>query len=279
MTQVKKGVQFPVESLAGVSGTLSIQVNGTLGTLKQTLEHVFQGDEIKGDKDSISLIRNGVTTNISLSDEASTGNVSLRVQSEDNALAKSVSDEIASVMDGSVFDMPDKQAFKTIDPVAYTQERLGSVQLFSKAVQVVARLAVPGEKITTMTAGENGNDFHETVNTAKDNQVVITNPGGEQYIIDKAKFESRYDAASLGNENKTYNAKAVPTQCIKLDEGVEFTAPWGEKMSIQKGGVLVLGGGTDIYGIQPKEFADTYKPCDETGKHLTSSVKSNDRGM
>ena len=183
-------------------------------------------------------------------------------------------------MDGSTYDAPDqKLIFKAIDPVAYTQERLGSVQLFSKAVQVMARLAVPGEKITTMTAGENGNDFHETVNTAKDNQVVITNPGGEQYIIDKAKFESRYDVSSIGTDDKAYNAKTVPTKCIRLDESVEFTAPWGEKMSIQKGGVLVLGGGSDIYGIQPKEFADTYKPCDETGKHLRADDKAQLRGL
>ena len=39
---------------------------------------------------------------------------------------------------------------------------------------------------------------------------------------------------------------------------VAFEAPWGEAMFIKEGGVLVHGGGKDVYGIQPDEFDQTY---------------------
>lgn len=48
---------------------------------------------------------------------------------------------------------------------------------------------------------------------------------------------------------------------------MEFKAPWGEDMSIKAGGVLNITGREtgDIYGIQRKEFNETYGPCDKNG--------------
>ena len=44
-----------------------------------------------------------------------------------------------------------------------------------------------------------------------------------------------------------------------IDENISFEAPWGEEMRIAAGGVLILNGAQDIYGIQAEEFASTYR--------------------
>ena len=64
-----------------------------------------------------------------------------------------------------------------------------------------------------------------------------------------------------------YRPKGGAQEFLFLKEDVEFIAPWGEKMSVKKGGVLSISGrGTgDIYGIQRDEFNKTYKPCDKNG--------------
>ncbi len=83
----------------------------------------------------------------------------------------------------------------------------------------------------------------------------VTNPTGERYLVDTAKFESIYDAAA---ENGVFTPKPDPRKVVSLEENVAFTAPWGSPMYIKGGGVLVHGGVKDIYGIQPDEYAETY---------------------
>ena len=96
MTQIKKGIQFPVDSLASVSGMLSMQANGTLDTLTPVLEHVFQDAQVKRHENGISIRQGDDVADISLSDETSSGKISLYVRSDSAALAKSVSDGIAT---------------------------------------------------------------------------------------------------------------------------------------------------------------------------------------
>lgn len=56
--------------------------------------------------------------------------------------------------------------------------RLANAEVYVKKAVVQAREAVPGETITTILA----DGTVETTNTAGENTVIITNPGGEEYI-------------------------------------------------------------------------------------------------
>jgi hypothetical protein len=155
--------------------------------------------------------------------------------------------------------------FTEINPQEFVQNHKEDILLFIKDVHVNARIAKEGETISTIMK-----DGHvETKNIAKSNQVVIKNPDGEEYIIDREKFEKRYDTNSvkMTGDYQSFKANGGPVEVIRLNqnENVSFIAPWGEKMEIKGGGVIVNGGPNDIYGIQPEEFQNTYKPCDQNG--------------
>lgn len=156
--------------------------------------------------------------------------------------------------------------FLDIDAAAYFNSRASEAELYRKDVVVFARLATECEEIFTVTHG----GHEETRNTATVDQMVIRNPGGEEYLIGTAKFESRY-APEDGEAPQGYNryrAVGGPVSCIPLTENVSFMAPWGTAMRIQAGGVLVNGGPGDVYGIQPGEFAATYRRCSADGSFI-----------
>ena len=150
-----------------------------------------------------------------------------------------------------------------IDAAAYFDARASEATLYRKDVVVVARPASEGEEIFTVTHG----GHEETRNTATADQMVVRNPGGEEYLIDTAKFESRYafEEGEAPSGYKRYRAVGGPMPCVRLSENVSFTAPWGTPMRIQAGGVLVNGGPGDVYGIQPGEFSATYRRCNPDG--------------
>ena len=162
------------------------------------------------------------------------------------------------------------KVYKTIDPEQFVQNHAESVVYFKKVGSVEARPAIPGERIDTIMK----NGHLETSNVAGENQYVIRNPDGEQYIIDAKKFESRYNlnTAELGTDGfSKYQVASGPMKVIRLgkNEDVEFQTPWGETMRINGAGVIVDNGPGDIYGIQAQEFANTYRPCDKDGKLFT----------
>ena len=59
-----------------------------------------------------------------------------------------------------------------------------------------------------------------------------------------------------------------------MKEDVQFKAPWGEDMDIKSGGVLNITGreSGDIYGIQRKEFNQTYAMCDKQGTPIRMPI-------
>lgn len=151
------------------------------------------------------------------------------------------------------------EEFKIIDPKTYvnwsqaqwaqkSQER-GRVQAeFVEKGTAVETIMANGHVETTKTAGENGG-------------YRVTNPTGEQYLIEPSKFESRYEESEPG----IFVPKFDPVKVCLVNENVTFDAPWGGAMNIQAGGVLVYGGDNDIYGIQPDEFAETYDIISKVG--------------
>ena len=133
-------------------------------------------------------------------------------------------------------------------------------EYYRKCAMVTARVAQAGEEIVTVVDGT-----QETRNTANAGDYVVRNPGGEEYIVEKARFESRYDLVS-GTED-TYRPSGAPVRAVLLTENVRFVAPWGEEQFINAGGFLLDNAG-DIYGIQKQEFFDTYAASSAEGEFL-----------
>lgn len=157
---------------------------------------------------------------------------------------------------------------KVNDIKAYVQEKLDAgqkPQLYAKTARITAREGVVGEEIVTKMA-----DGHqETKNVVKEKgDMVATNPNGEQYIIDAKTFAKKYEIDPANP--KQYRPKGGAQEFLFLKEDVQFTAPWGEEMDIKAGGVLNISGrdSGDIYGIQRKEFNETYAQCDKQGTPL-----------
>ncbi|EPX78027.1 hypothetical protein [Salipiger mucosus] len=135
--------------------------------------------------------------------------------------------------------------FKSIDPADHDWHKAVWAQ---KTAMVTARPAEAGEPvITRMTDGH-----IETQGLAPDGAMIVTNPRGEEYIVDAETFSKRYQ-----QRGSVFTPRASPVRVLKIDEHVRFQAPWGEEMRIARG-VLVMAGENDIYGIQGIEFAETY---------------------
>lgn len=135
---------------------------------------------------------------------------------------------------------------------------LASAPVFKKQGQVRARRAVPGEVIETVL----GSGVMETVNTASEDEWVVTNPGGEQYIIKDKKFQSRYEPTATEG---VYSAKGHCRAIVNpFGEPIEILASWGE---LQNGDgacmiadVCDAAGSTDNepYIIAADAFSQTY---------------------
>ena len=157
---------------------------------------------------------------------------------------------------------------KVADIKQYVENRLAEgqkPQLYAKTARIKARAGVVGEEVVTKMA-----DGHEeTRNTVKEEgDMVARNPNGEEYIIDAKTFAKRYEVDPANPAQ--YRPKGGAQEFLFLKEDVQFTAPWGEEMDIKAGGVLNISGreSGDIYGIQRKEFNQTYAMCDKKGNIL-----------
>jgi hypothetical protein len=139
--------------------------------------------------------------------------------------------------------------------------------LYAKFKTVKARTATAGEQVVTITA-----DGIETTNTAHEGDMVVQNEtaAGEQYIIQKEKFASRYTPGeqleSLWRRyqpiGKVVAMEVGPHMLQAMGWSAEFDieAPWGEPMKVRTGDYLVTPpGDAQVYRIAAQEFAETYK--------------------
>lgn len=143
-------------------------------------------------------------------------------------------------------------------------EALAQAPVYAKKGIVHARPAVPGETIVTTLA----DGTEETSNVADESAVIITNPGGEQYVIDADKFNNRYGATE---EEGIFKAKGM-ARAVQNPTGnpIEIIAPWGEP---QYGNAECMIAtvydpnqpdvvSEDRYIIGRQEFEDTYGLAD-----------------
>lgn len=122
-----------------------------------------------------------------------------------------------------------------------------------KTAQVKAEKVEPGTHVKTIMR----NGLVESEKIAGPNGGYrVTNPTGEQYLVDTAKFEKIYDALGDG----VFAPKPDPRKVLPTNENVSFVAPWGAPMFIREGGVLVHETHRKVYGIQPDEYKETYSP-------------------
>lgn len=143
-------------------------------------------------------------------------------------------------------------------------ERLANAPIYAKNVRVRIRRANPGEQIVTSVS----DGTEEAVNTAKQNDVVITNPGGEEYILAGKRAMAEYEPTE---EEGTFKSKGM-VRAVDNPTGkeVEIDAPWGSKeidgedckiaAAFDPAQPEVLS--ENRYLIAGQEFRDTYIPVE-----------------
>ncbi len=143
-------------------------------------------------------------------------------------------------------------------------EGLKEAPIYRKQGTVKAVIAQGGEVVVTKLA----DGSTETRNTAKSGDAIITNPGGEQYIIGAEKFSKRYESKD-GEEGvfiATGHCRAIDNP---WEQPITMLASWGEMQNGQTDckiadtydvSTKVLGG--EPYIIGRTEFLQTYKLVD-----------------
>jgi len=107
-------------------------------------------------------------------------------------------------------------------------------------------------KIDTITS-----DGKETTNEAKKDDVIISGPSDERYVLKENKFSQKYEGKIGETVIPEQSKRQVAVYTGK--ESVSFKAPWGEEMILKPNDYLVKDG-NDYYRIAKKEFEQTYKP-------------------
>ena len=140
---------------------------------------------------------------------------------------------------------------------------LADAPVYKKQGRVEARPATVGEEITTTLEG----GAKETVNKAGEGDWIMTNPGGEQYIISEEKFLGRYEAT---DESGVYSAKGY-CRAIQNPFGkpIEIMASWDSPQTGDKRCLIAdtcdESGRVDgePYLIDADAFAKTYKQVEK----------------
>lgn len=112
--------------------------------------------------------------------------------------------------------------------------------------------------ITTITS-----DGKETQNVAELNDIIISGPSREQYVIKANKFPKLYVGQIGGPIHPEQSPRNVAVYNGK--ETVNFIAPWGESMVLKPGDYLVKEAEGKYYRIAKKEYEMTYNPPGKIG--------------
>jgi hypothetical protein len=161
---------------------------------------------------------------------------------------------------------------------------LDRAPIYKKQGEIRAVIAQGGEEIITKLA----NGSTETKNTANPGDAIITNPGGEQYVIGADKFRKRY-TQKVGDDGEVVEGVfSARGYCRAIDNPWErpitMLASWGEMQNGQADCKIadtfdpetgVVGG--EPYIIGNTEFAQTYKLADEISSVTTTSTSPNNQ--
>lgn len=120
---------------------------------------------------------------------------------------------------------------------------------------IVAQQKMP---VVTFTS-----DGKETQNVAEPNDIIISGPSQEKYVIKAAKFPKLYVGQLGGPIHPEQGPRNVAVYSGNVP--VSFTASWGENMVLKPGDYLVKEDEGKYYRIAKKEYEMTYNPPGKVG--------------
>ena len=106
-------------------------------------------------------------------------------------------------------------------------------------------------------------DGKETQNTAEPNDVIMSGPSGEQYVVKAAKFPKLYQGQMGGPVHPEQGPRNVAV--YGGNAPITFTAPWGESMILKPGDYLVKEDEGKYYRIAKYEYEQTYNAPGKVG--------------
>jgi len=107
-------------------------------------------------------------------------------------------------------------------------------------------------------------DGKETQNVAMPNDVIMSGPSKENYVVKAAKFPKLYQGTMGGPVIPEQGPRLVALYAGKMP--VTFTAPWGESMILKPGDYLVKDGDAGYYRIAKLEYDQTYNQPGSNGQ-------------
>lgn len=147
----------------------------------------------------------------------------------------------------------DREAFTDLNSGKIAKD-LEKAPLYRKSVVVTMRTAKDGEALTTVLS----DGSVETSRVLKGGEIIVRNPTGEEYAMDREKFMARYE-----NTDGEWRAKGK-AQAMKNPTGspIVIMAPWGEEQRGDENCYIAMNpdSPSDRYIIGGKEFAETYTP-------------------
>ena len=108
------------------------------------------------------------------------------------------------------------------------------------------------EEVVTYTL-----DGKETQNVAQPNDIIISGPSRERYVIKAVKFPKLY-TGKIGNDIIPEQSPRTVAHVENIDYPITFKAPWGEDMILKQGDYLVKDGEQGYYRIAQHEYEQTY---------------------
>lgn len=137
---------------------------------------------------------------------------------------------------------------------------LAAAPVYEKLPVVSARVAEADEAVVTVLA----DGREETSNLARPGDVIVTNPGGERYVLDPETFSRRYREIADGRFQATGMVRALRNPAAVE---IEIVAPWGELMRGGPDCWIAMAydptqpeqGSLDRYLIGAEEFAASYR--------------------
>lgn len=119
-------------------------------------------------------------------------------------------------------------------------------------------VAEKSQPVVTMTA-----DGKETQNVAEVNDIIMSGPSQEQYVLKAAKFPKLY-SGQIGGPVTTDQSPRMVAHYTGQDT-VMFKAPWGEDMVLKPNDYLVKQDDGQHYRIAKLEYEQTYNPPGKVG--------------
>ena len=141
--------------------------------------------------------------------------------------------------------------------------RVVEIKNYAKFARIQAIQAKGGEKIETVLA----DGTKETTNTAAAGDWIVTNPGGERYVVAAAKFPKKYEPCPELGEG-WFKPTGGVQKFMTAPRDFNFICSWNEEQFIAAGGFINITDLGDIYGVAREEFLSTYKECDNDGNFL-----------